>query len=57
MKCLYQIRYKILNNFNMLINSKKALLVVFYDEWCGSCKTMVSILKELKTQLSVNQLS
>lgn len=39
------------SNFSEIINSEKPVLVDFFADWCGPCKTLAPILKDTKDEL------
>ena len=43
-----------MSNFQQVINSGKPVLVDFFAEWCGPCKTMAPFLKQAKDALGEN---
>jgi thioredoxin 1 len=40
-----------MSTFSELINSNQPVLVDFFAEWCGPCKTMAPVLKNVVGQL------
>lgn len=39
------------SNFNTIINSETPVLIDFFADWCGPCKMLTPILKQVKEDL------
>ncbi|WP_411895735.1 thioredoxin [Winogradskyella sp. A2] len=39
------------SSFSKIINSQVPVLVDFYADWCGPCKMLTPVLKEVKNEL------
>lgn len=39
------------SSFNDIINSETSVLVDFFADWCGPCKSLAPILKDVKEEL------
>ena len=42
------------SSFNDIINSERPVLLDFHADWCGPCKVLGPILKQVKNQLGDN---
>lgn len=42
------------SNFQKILDSDKPVLIDFHADWCGPCKMLAPILKDVKTELGEN---
>jgi thioredoxin 1 len=45
------IKTEMMSNFDTIIKSEKPILIDFFATWCGPCKTLGPILKQVKDSL------
>ena len=45
------IKTETMSNFDTIIKSEKPILIDFFATWCGPCKTLGPILKQVKESL------
>jgi thioredoxin 1 len=48
------VKIRTMSKFSKIIKGNKPVLVDFFAEWCGACKMIAPILKEVKEDLGEN---